>query len=186
MTEPDLPIPDTNRKRGRIVEVATSFVLKQVYLSYRVFIDVPNPNQIFHIVCFDHLERTFCCKISGLIWTSSWWRHQMVTSEFPARFHVFYDLHLNKRLSKQWWGWWFEKASRSLWRHCDDSNVLVSGRRQFHCVIWCCFSEKSNVTDHMSSKYYRCCTFILIVGDNDTYILVLTLNVWGPNYSGST
>ena len=61
----------------------------------------------------------------------SWWRHQMetssvllaicagnspVTGEFPAqrpvtrRFNVFFDLPLNKRLSKQWWGWWFETS----------------------------------------------------------------------------
>ena len=26
---------------------------------------------------------------------------------------------LNKRLSKQSWGWWFEISSRSLWRHCN-------------------------------------------------------------------
>ena len=25
---------------------------------------------------------------------------------------------LNKRSSKQPWGWWFETSSRSLWRHC--------------------------------------------------------------------
>ena len=31
---------------------------------------------------------------------------------------------LNKRLSKQSWGWWFETPSRSLWRHCsDDAHV---------------------------------------------------------------
>ena len=34
-----------------------------------------------------------------------------VTGEFPAQrpvtqiFDVFFDLRLNKRLSKQWWGW---------------------------------------------------------------------------------
>ena len=27
---------------------------------------------------------------------------------------------LNKRLSKQSWGWWFDTPSRSLWRHCND------------------------------------------------------------------
>ena len=27
---------------------------------------------------------------------------------------------LNKRLSKQSWGWWFETQSRSLWRCCND------------------------------------------------------------------
>ena len=51
------------------------------------------------------------------------WRHQMETfsallaiyagnSQVPEpvmrSFHVFFDLHLNNRLSKQWWGWWFE------------------------------------------------------------------------------
>ena len=35
-----------------------------------------------------------------------------VPGEFPAQrpvtrsFDVFFDLHPNKRLSKQWWGWW--------------------------------------------------------------------------------
>ena len=70
----------------------------------------------------------------------SWWRHPMeifsalltlcvgnspVTGEFPAQrpvtrsFDVFFDLHLNKRLSKQPWGWWVETPSHSLWRHCN-------------------------------------------------------------------
>ena len=35
-------------------------------------------------------------------------------------FDVFFDLRLNKRLSKQSWGWWFEALSRPLWRHCND------------------------------------------------------------------
>ena len=32
-------------------------------------------------------------------------------------FDVSFDLHLNKRLSKQSWGWWFETPLHSLWRH---------------------------------------------------------------------
>ena len=32
-------------------------------------------------------------------------------------FGVFFDLRLNIRLNKQWWGWWFETRSRPLWRH---------------------------------------------------------------------
>ena len=35
------------------------------------------------------------------------------------RFDVFFDLPLNKRLSKQWRGWWFETPSHPLWRHCN-------------------------------------------------------------------
>ena len=32
-------------------------------------------------------------------------------------FDVYFDLHPNKRLGKQSWGWWFETLSWSLWRH---------------------------------------------------------------------
>ena len=37
-------------------------------------------------------------------------------------FDVFFDLRLNKRLSKQPWGWWFETPSWSLWHHRNDVN----------------------------------------------------------------
>ena len=70
----------------------------------------------------------------------TWWRHQMepfsallalragnspVTGEFPSQrpvawsFGVVFHLRLNKRLSKQSWGWWFETPSHPLWRHCN-------------------------------------------------------------------
>ena len=45
--------------------------------------------------------------------------------EFPVQklvtrsFNVFSDPCLNKRLSKQSWGLWFETSSCSLWRHCN-------------------------------------------------------------------
>ena len=78
----------------------------------------------------------------------SWWRHRMgtfsallefcagnspVTGESPTQrpvtwsFDVFFDLCLNKWLSKQSWGRWFETPSRSLWRHCHGSwvNLLL-------------------------------------------------------------
>ena len=50
--------------------------------------------------------------------------------EFPSqrpvtRSYVFFYLHLNKRLSKQSWGWRFETPSRSLWRHCNDVDMLT-------------------------------------------------------------
>ena len=51
-----------------------------------------------------------------------------VSGEFPAQrpvtrsFDVFFDLRLNKRLSKQSWGWWFKTLSRPIWRH---RNVVI-------------------------------------------------------------
>ena len=66
----------------------------------------------------------------------AWWRRQMetfsallaicaenspVTAQRPVTrsFDVFFDLHLNKRLSKRSRGWWFETPSCPLWRHCN-------------------------------------------------------------------
>ena len=49
--------------------------------------------------------------------------------EFPTQrpvtrsFVVFFDLRLNKRLSKQPRGWWFETPSCSLWRHRNVSRM---------------------------------------------------------------
>ena len=78
---------------------------------------------------------------SNSMMSESWWRHQMETfsallaicagnSPVPGESHaqrpvmrsfdVFFDLRLNKRLSKQSWGWWFETLSCPLWRHCND------------------------------------------------------------------
>ena len=75
----------------------------------------------------------------------AWWRHQMETfsallaicagnspvpGEFPAQrpvtrsFDVFFDLRLNKRLSKQSWGWWFEALSCPVWRHRNGQEIL--------------------------------------------------------------
>ena len=76
----------------------------------------------------------------------AWWRHQMETfsallaicagnspvhGEFPAQrsvtrsFDVFFDLCLNKWLSKQSWGWWFETLSCPLWRHCNGIDIIL-------------------------------------------------------------
>ena len=52
--------------------------------------------------------------------------NSLVAGEFAVQrpvtpsFDVFFDLHPNKRASKQWWGWWFETPSFPLWRHRND------------------------------------------------------------------
>ena len=80
----------------------------------------------------------------------TWWRHQMntfsallalcagnrpVTGEFPSQrpvtrnFDVYFDLRLNKGLSKQSWGWWFETPSRQY-------DVTVMDKWWSHRTIW--------------------------------------------------
>ena len=93
-------------------------------------------------MCGKHQLSLSMCSMSQSQETivNSWWRHQMetfsallalcagnspVAGEFLAQrpgmgsLDVFYDLSLNKRLSKQSWDWWFETLSHPLWRHCN-------------------------------------------------------------------
>ena len=51
-------------------------------------------------------------------------------------FGVFFDLRLNKRLSKQSWGWWFETLSRSLWRHCNAAADTWTSHCYSYCRSW--------------------------------------------------
>ena len=94
----------------------------------------------------------------------SGWRHEMeifsallvicagnspVPGEFPAQrpvtrsFDVFFDLRLNKQLSKQSCGWWFETPSRPLWRHRNGCHAVTErlfaftiGRENGYEAFW--------------------------------------------------
>ena len=69
----------------------------------------------------------------------SWWRHEMetfyallaicaeISPVLPVTrsFDVFCDLRLDKRLSKQSRGWWFETPSRPLWRHRNVKLISI-------------------------------------------------------------
>ena len=110
----------------------------------------------------------------------SWWRHQMetfsvllaicagnspVAGEFSAQrpvtrsFDVYFDLRLNKRLSKQSWGWWFETPSRPLCRHCNVCErcvwflpAVVSGMNNPHNIkntIRCTYRQFNNKWEHL-------------------------------------
>ena len=69
-----------------------------------------------------------------------------VPGEFPAQrpvtrsFDVFFDLHPNKRLNKQWLGWWFETPSCPLRGHRNDHvcslwDILYFHVRSYSCEI---------------------------------------------------
>ena len=111
---------------------------------------------------------------------SLWWRHQTfsallalcagnspVTGDFPLQrsvtrsFDVFFDLRLNKRLSKQSWGWWFET---SLWRHY---NVIVFVPQCLPCAEGCDTCEDNSPCLYSYKMYIR------------TPLLILTLVMIG-------
>ena len=64
-----------------------------------------------------------CGKFNGPRWISR-------TKASDAELWFFFDLRLNKRLSKQPRGWWFETLSSPLWRHrnvCDSKWKISPG-----------------------------------------------------------
>ena len=90
----------------------------------------------------DEILRIYCCCI-----LLAWWRHQIesfsallalcvgnspVPDEFPSQrpvtrsFEVFFDLCLNKRLSKQSWGWWCETPPHPLRHHSNETLIPAS------------------------------------------------------------
>ena len=82
--------------------------------------------------------------------------NSLVTGEFPSHWPVtqsfgdFFDLRLNKRLSKPSRRRWFETPSRSLWRSCNIGKGEYS-RNFIQCVMWV------NVyTGNASSGYCWC------------------------------
>ena len=53
----------------------------------------------------------------------------------PPSFDVFFDLRLNKRLSKQLWGWWFEMLSCPL-RHPHNEIFSLDVLLALPCQRW--------------------------------------------------
>ena len=108
--------------------------------------------------------------LQEIIDCTTWWRHQMktfsaslvlcagnspITGEFPSQrlvtrsFDVFFDLRLNKRLSKQSWGWWFETSSRSSWRHCNGDVEVFWDRNKpkWNVYMWIFVSSCLSTND---------------------------------------
>ena len=136
--------------------------------------DVHPSNKIFHNICIQFWCVLLCFvvryypmmtssnrNIFRVIGPFCW--NSPVTGEFPSQrpvtrnFDFFFDLRLNKRLSKQSWSWWFEMPSHPLWRHSNallihlfvvvnfDALVQASDirieRRQ---VVFLCWMQDSN------------------------------------------
>ena len=85
--------------------------------------------------------------------------------DFPTQrpvtrsFDVFVDLHLNKRLSKLPWGWWFETPSWSLWRHCNVYRYILVSPLQLK-VAELCLTSRMHCYRNIQLPYdYRqgCC-----------------------------
>ena len=94
----------------------------------------------------------------------SWWRHENIfrvtggfVSERPVTrsFDVFFDLRLNKRLSKQPGSRWFETLSRSLWRLSYALLAPLRGQFPSHVYdIWFCVGL-NKLRNNTASWHFR-------------------------------
>ena len=111
----------------------------------------------------------------------TWWRHEMETfsallalcagdlpviGEFLSQrpvarsFDVFFDLRLDKRLSKQSWGWWFETPSRPFIMTSQLADILqttswksFSSMKLFRLLFHCMLFLWVQFTDHWFSQW---------------------------------
>ena len=138
-------------------------------------------------------------NISGLLAICA--GNSPVTGEFPAQrpvtrsFDVFFELRLNKRLSKQSWVWWFETPSRPVWHHCNGSvnrhwNQLYDPR----ITSLFCYREHIRDSIHLSlsiqgsKSIYLTIRYIHINSISTIFISMIwneiTSNVQPNKYSG--
>ena len=82
--------------------------IAQIYAYYVDFYPITQKKKEHDdIIKWAHFPRyrPFVREFTGHRWTPR-------TKASDAKFDVLFDLRLNKRLSKQSWGWWFETPSR--------------------------------------------------------------------------
>ena len=75
------------------------------------------------------------------------------TKASDAELNVFLDLRLNKRLSKQSWGWWFETLPHPLWLHSTDfADLLICIEHILWKILEACTNACCVYSDESVSK----------------------------------
>ena len=137
--------------------------------------------------CNDDILGRFCKRIN----IHTWWRHQMETfsgllcweftghrgipltkaSDAELWCFLWFDLRLNKRLSKQSQGCWFETPSRSLWRHRNEISWKLRGIRGFVQGVTSCGCRPTRK---------RVIRYMIFIFENDNVIHANSkeFNVW--------
>ena len=115
--------------------------------------------------------------------------------EFPAQrpvtrsFNVFFDLCLNKRSSKQWWGWCFDTPSRSLWRHfnvtaiCPELRALSNFKETVFLLFIFYNWNWSSTCSWMYTlpQLLRNCGYEYCMQWNVPFIILIYFSLW-PKY----
>ena len=111
-----------------------------------------------------------------------------VPGEFTAQrpvtrsFDVFFDLRLNKRLSKQLWGRWFETLSHPLWRHRNEP--MGYGHPEYTMYLtwipiieWSCSGRAATIMWSTVASYF---TWSWWRHQMETFSALLAVCEWDP------
>ena len=105
-----------------------------------------------------------CAEFTGHRWITR-------TKASDVELWCFFDLRLNERLSRQWWGWCFKTPPRPWWRHCNEPLKNDSHSRRFvyqWLNMWATVKELFYIWRAGSLDCLQKCQFegcVLILGD---------------------
>ena len=86
--------------------------MRGVHLIFKLIMMTSSNGKILRVTV------PLCGEFTGNPWIP-------LTKPVTRSFDVSFDLCLNKRLSKQSWGWWFEAPMCSIWRHWNESVITL-------------------------------------------------------------
>ena len=115
---------------SRVVEISLAWIPWVVSPVYPIpqLLSCEGRNQGISIPWWRHQMETFSALLAPRHWPlcGEFTGHRWIPAQRPVTrsFDVSFDLCLNKRLSKQRWGWWLETPSSPLWRHCNECDWL--------------------------------------------------------------
>ena len=78
-------------------------------------------------------------RVTGHLWVPRWIPQ---TKASDAELWCFLWSAPDKRLSKQWWGWWFETPSCPLWRQCNVITYLLLSITHVPRGVWLALRQK--------------------------------------------
>ena len=118
-----------------------------------------------------------CGEFTGLRWIP----HTMASD---AELWCFYDLRLNKQLSKQPWGWWFETPSRPLWRHRYVSSYLPH-----HIFVGIIIITTTHFNSRLAFRVYIVGYIAYVIYRFQIYLItflkhiirIIWIYIWGQN-----
>ena len=138
--------------------------------NHKVNIMTSSTGNIFRVTC------SLCGKYTGQRWIS-------LTKASDAELWCFFDLRLNKQLSKHLRRRWFRTASHWLWRHCNELDGTVEhnqliGRATINYCTYSHFLITFLAQTWRMCRRSPCHRLTKWILGNDTVVLIMFSNIF--------